>query len=64
MALANELNTELCHFDVKQASIQADLDYSTYACAFPKGEEKCQGQFVKLDKAVYGLRQAGRQWNI
>ena len=60
VAVAVERDWELRQLDVKQYFIQADLDYDVYM----KLPDVCgdkSGEIVKLIKAVYGIKQAGRQ---
>ena len=52
----------LYHFDVKQTFVQAKLDTDVcmkllYGC----GERT--GKVVKLDRALYGIKQAGLKWS-
>ena len=61
-ALANEYkyDLELCHFDVDQAFVRADLKEDV----FMRLPDRCgtlSGKIVKLHKSLYGLRQASRQ---
>lgn len=60
-ALACELDLELCHFDVDQAFIRADLAEDVYLRML-EGCGPLSGKIVKLSKSLYGLRQASRQW--
>ena len=55
-AVAVEPHWELRQLDVKQAFIQADLDCDGYT-KLPDGCEDKSGEIVKLNKAVYGLKQ-------
>ena len=52
---------ELRQLDVKQAFIQADLDFNVLI-KLPGdcGDKSCK--VVKLSESVYGLKQAGRRW--
>ena len=43
--------------------IQAHLDEAVYT-RLPAGCEDMSGEVVLLQRAVYGLRQAGRQWSL
>ena len=52
---------ELRQLDVKQAFIQADLDFNVFM-KLPDGCGDKSGKVVKLNKSVYGLKQAGRRW--
>ena len=60
-ALACELDLELCHFDIDQALVKADLAEDVYM-RFPEGCGSLSGKDVKRSKSPYGLRQASRQW--
>ena len=53
----------LRHLDVKQAFIQAHLDEVVYM-GLPAGCGDMSGEVVLLQRAVYRLRQAGRQWSF
>ena len=54
-----------CHLDVKCAYLYGELDCTTYL-AIPKGwrSESNDGMVWKLQRALYGLHQSGRQWYI
>ena len=61
VAIAVKNDWDLRQLDVKQAFIQADLDFNV----FMKLPDDCgdrSGKVVKLDKSVYGLKEAGRRW--
>ena len=60
-AFANEYDLELCHFDVDQAFIRADLKKDVFM-RLPEGCGALSGKMVKLNKSLYGLRQASRKW--
>ena len=63
LAIAVQNDWPLYHFDVKQTFVQAKLDTDdvymklTYCC----GERTIN--MVKLDRALYEMKQAGRQWS-
>ena len=63
VAVANEKGWLLRHLDVKQAFIQAHLDEVVYM-GLPAGCGDMSGEVVLLQRAVYRLRQAGRQWSL
>ena len=63
VALANEKGWLLRHLDVQQAFIQAHLDEAVYM-RLPAGCGDMGGEVVLLQRAVYRLRQAGRQWSL
>ena len=52
---------ELRQLDVKQAFIRVDLDFNVFM-KLPDGCRDKSGKVVKLNKSVYGLKQAGRRW--
>ena len=51
----------MCHFDVDQAFARADLKEDVFM-RLPEGCGTLSGNIVKLNKSLYGLRQASRQW--
>ena len=55
---------EVHHLDVKTAFLHGELKETFYVCQ-PEGFEKkgCGNKVYKLNKALYGLRQAPRAWN-
>ena len=60
-ALAVEKDWEIRQIDVKTAYLNGDLDEDIYMEP-PKGYDVPNGCVLLLKKALYGLRQAGRQW--
>ena len=52
----------LYHFDVKQAFVQAKLD-TDVSMKLPYDCGERTEAVVKLDRALYGIKQAGRQWS-
>ena len=56
----NEYDLELCHFDVDQVFVRADLNEDVFM-NLPDGCGAISGKIVKLNKSLYGLRQASRQ---
>ena len=58
VTVAVERDWELRQLDVKQAFIEADLDYDVYM-KLPDGCGDKSGEIMKHNKAVYGLKQAG-----
>ena len=60
-ALACELGLGLFHLDIDQAFVRAELDDEVYM-RMPDGCGELSGKIVKLNKSLYGLRQASRQW--
>ena len=61
VAIAVKNDWELRQLNVKKAFIRADLDFNVFM-KLPDGcgDKSCKG--VKLNKSVYGLKQAGRRW--
>ena len=53
---------ELRHFDAEQAFLKADIDKEIYI-EIPKEYQDFPGAVGRLNKAIYGLVQAGRCWN-
>ena len=56
------LGPDLCHFNVGQAFVQSPLDEDVYM-QLPEGCGWLSGMLVKLNKSLYGLKQASRQWH-
>ena len=56
-AIACELDLDVCHFDVEQAFIQSKLDEDV-CLRLPKGCGRLSGKIVRLNKRLYGLKQA------
>ncbi|CAB1097173.1 unnamed protein product [Ectocarpus sp. CCAP 1310/34] len=61
-AMACEQNLSLRHFDIKQAFVQSDLGEDVFM-RLPEGCGRLSGMIVKLNKSLYGLKQASRQWH-
>lgn len=61
VAYACEMNLGLYHFDVDQAFVRADLSELVFM-RLPQGCGVLSGKVVQLNKSLYGLRQASRQW--
>ena len=61
LALAVQKDWEVCQIDVKTAYLYGDLDEEVYMEP-PEGYPVEDGEVFRLKKAIYGLRQAGRQW--
>ena len=59
-AFANGYDLELCHFDVDQAFVRVDL--KDVFMRLPEGYGALSEKIIKLNKSLYGLRQASRQW--
>ena len=63
VAVANEKDWLLWHLDIKQALIQAHLNEAVYM-RLHAGCGDMSGKVVLLQLAVYGPRQARRQWSV
>ena len=61
LVIAVQNDWPLDHFDVKQALVQAKLD-TDVSMKFPYRCGERTGKVVKLDRALYGIKQARRQW--
>ena len=61
-AIACEYDLDLCHFDVDQAFVQSRLDENVFL-RLPRGCGKMSGKVVRLNKSLYGLKQASRTWH-
>ena len=61
-AIACELDLDVCHFDVEQAFVQSKLDEDVFL-RLPKGCGSLSGKIVRLNKSLYGLKQASRSWH-
>ncbi|GJZ21641.1 ribonuclease H-like domain, reverse transcriptase, RNA-dependent DNA polymerase [Tanacetum coccineum] len=65
LAIAATNKWEVHHLDVKSAFLHGDLKEEVYVTQ-PEGftKEQDKGKVYRLIKALYGLRQAPRAWNI
>ena len=61
IALAAQSGMEIDQMDAVTAYLQATLDEDIYY--YLDGFEDTSGKVLKLHKAMYGLKQSGRQWN-
>ena len=61
-AIACEFDLELCQFDVHRGFVQFHLDEEIFL-RLPKGCSKLSGKVVRLNKRLYGLKQASRTWH-
>src|SRR5439155_9962209 len=60
--LAASLNLSITQFDIKTAYLNGDLEDELYMRQ-PQGFDDKTGRVCHLLKGLYGLKQAGRQWN-
>ena len=61
-AIACELDLDACHFDVEQAVVQSKLDEDVFLRS-PQGCGTLSAKIVRLNKSLYGLKQASRSWH-
>ena len=61
-AIACILDSDLCHFDVQQAFVQANLAEDVFM-RMPQGRGSLSGKGMQLNKSIYGLKQASRSWH-
>lgn len=62
LALAASRNYELGQLDITTAFLYAELDEEIFM-ELPEGCDKKQGNYCRLLKSLYGLKQSPRQWN-
>ena len=62
LAMAAAKDGELRHFDAEQVFLKADIDEEIYI-EIPEEFQEFLGAVGRLNKAIYGLVQAGRCWN-
>ena len=62
LALART-NTQLIHIDFTTAYLNAFIKEDIYM-NIPEGMQQKSGMCVKLKKALYGTKQAGREWHL
>jgi hypothetical protein len=63
MAVTPKQNLECYHFDIKNTYTESHLKEETYLAPL-KGVNVKQGHVLKALRSVYGLKQAGREWNL
>ena len=64
LALTTHFDLELHQMDVKTAFLNGDLEEDIYMAQPPGFFERGKESLVcKLNKSIYGLKQASRQWN-
>ena len=67
MRLLSTITCELdldgvCHFDEEQAFVQSKLDEDIFL-RLPRACGRLSGNIVRLNKSLYGLKQASRSWH-
>lgn len=63
MAVAARDDLKIYQMDAITAFLQGDLDVKLYM-EQPEGYEDGSKKICRLNKAIYGLKQAGREWNL
>jgi hypothetical protein len=66
LAIACQLDYELTSVDIRQAYLQAELSEDMYMMVppgLPRVDSQGRPLVLKLQKSLYGLKQAGREWN-
>ena len=61
-ALSAKFRWNVYQLDIKAAYLNAPLDRDIYT-TIPKGDSNFGRGYWKLNKALYGFKQSGRQWN-
>ena len=59
VSLACKYNLELLYWDIDQAFVQSELDHEVFM-KLPPGCGSMSGKVVRLNKSLYGLKQASR----
>ena len=62
-ALACEQDLSILHVDIQQAFIRSELKGVEVYMKMPQGCGPLSGLIVKLNRSLYGLRQAAREWH-
>ncbi len=63
IAVANSNNLHLHHLDVETAFLYGECKEELYLQA-PEGVDVPAGHALRLQKTIYGLKQAGHEWNV
>lgn len=63
MAIAVKRKLKIHQMDAVTAFLQGDVSHDIYM-EQPKGYADTSNRVCKLKKAIYGLKQAGRMWNV
>ena len=53
---------DICHFDAEQAFVESNLDENVFL-QLPRGCGEMSGKVVRLNRSLYGLKQASRLWH-
>ena len=53
---------DLCHFDAEQAFVQSSLEEDVFM-RLPPGCGEMSGKIVRLNRSLYGLKQASKSWH-
>ena len=61
-AIACELDLDVCRFDAEQAFVQSNLDEDAFM-RLPRGCGEMSGKVVRLNRSLYGLKEASRSWH-
>ena len=65
LSIAAHMDYEIWQIDVKTTFLNRSIDETIYMVQVEGFIEKCQEKKVcKLQKSIYGLKQASRSWNI
>lgn len=62
LSIVAKEDLDLIHFDVATAFLYGKLDEEIYMSQ-PEGFERNKSLFCKLNKSIYGLKQASKVWN-
>ena len=62
ITLVNQFDLEVMQIDVKTAFLHGSLDEEIFM-AQPEGYKRGENLVCKLEKSLYGLKQASKQWN-
>jgi Reverse transcriptase (RNA-dependent DNA polymerase)/gag-polypeptide of LTR copia-type len=63
VAIVAKRNLECSHFDIKNAFTESRLKEAIFL-APPEGISVTEGKVLKALRSLYGLKQAGRDWNL
>ena len=62
LSIAAKYDLDLCHLDVPNAFVNADVDEDVYMRIPPPYDKGHEDEVFKIVKALYGLHQSGRNW--